>query len=174
MDTPTFRIRTEQPEDLDAIYQVNTAAFGKPGEAKLVDLLREEGALTVSLVAELDGEVVGHIAFSPVTLDRQPEDAAAAGLGPMAVLPEVQRQGIGLRLIRAGLEACQDAGVEMVVVLGHPGYYPKAGFVSSTQFGITCKWKVPEEVFMVQALKAGALTQFGGVVQYHPAFDKVT
>ena len=79
-----------------------------------------------------------------------------------------------MRLIRAGLEACRDAGFELVVVLGHPAYYPRAGFVPSATFGITCKWDVPEDVFMVQALKPGALTRFGGVVCYHPAFDKVT
>lgn len=174
MKKADFHIRTEQPDDLAAIYQVNLAAFGQPGEARLVDLLREQGALAVSLVAEEEGEVVGQIAFSPVTLERQPEGASAAGLGPMAVLPEHQRKGIGLALIRAGLEACREAGFDLVVVLGHPNYYPKAGFESSAQFDITCKWDVPEEVFMVQALKEGALTQYGGVVHYHPAFDGVT
>lgn len=167
-------IRPENELDRDAIYQVNLAAFERPGEGLLVDLLRAQGGLSVSLVAEVAGAVVGHIAFSPVTLDHQPEQATAVGLGPMAVLPEYQGQGIGLALVQAGLAACREVGSDLVVVLGHPTFYPKAGFETSAQFGITCEYDVPEEVFMVLALREGAYEKYGGVVHYHPAFNEVT
>lgn len=174
MSQTPYIFRPEKKSDREAIRGVNQAAFGQPGEARLVDLLREQGALPVSLVVEVTGVVVGHIAFSPVTLDRQPEVPGAVGLGPMAVLPAYQRQGIGLAMIRAGLDACREAGFDLVVVLGHPTYYPKAGFETADRFGISSPWDVPEEVFMVQVLKEGALTGYGGVVHYHPAFDAVT
>ena len=166
--------RPESPEDIAAIAEVNRQAFGQPGEADLVDELRAVGALSLSMVAEADGKVVGHVAFSPMRLDQQPDTPRALGLGPMAVLPEYQNQGIGLGLLQAGLDACRQQGAEIVLVLGHPKFYPRAGFEVASGFGIRCEYNAPEEAFMAIELVAGSIAQYAGVAHYHPAFGKVT
>jgi len=124
-------IRPEKPTDVDAIRQVTIAAFdGKPysdqTEHLIVDRLREAGAMSVSLVAELDGKVVGHIAFSVVTING--EDKGWYGLGPVSVLPELQQHGIGSKLIRKGLSLIQEKGAKGCVLEGDPGYYQRFGF----------------------------------------------
>jgi putative acetyltransferase len=166
-------IRPEKPEDIPAIRQVNTLAFGQPNEADLVDALRRAGVLTLSLLAVKDDLIVGHIAFSPVTVASDTTTIAAIGLGPMAVLPAFQRQGIGSQLMEAGLEACRKTAYGIVVVLGHPAYYPRFGFTPSKPHGIVWERDVPEEVFMVQELKEGALAKTKGVVTYRSEFDDV-
>ena len=113
-------IRLEKPEDLDAIRSVLENAFGRPEEADLVDALRRRSAVTLSLVAEQDGEVVGHIMFSPVTIGSGPSTFQALGLGPLAVSPSHQNRGIGSRLVRDGIARCREAGYGIVAVLGHP------------------------------------------------------
>src|SRR5436190_20259107 len=117
-------IRSEEPTDAVAIRRVLEAAFPTADEARLVDLLRASGRLGVSLVAEVDGQIVGHIAFSPIQVDGESRDGVGVGLAPLAVLPDSQRQGVGSRLIREGLAACERAGAGFVVVLGWPEYYP--------------------------------------------------
>src|SRR5215468_3983845 len=110
-----MRIRSEEPADVSAIRTVNQAAFETGAEADLVDVLRGQATPLISLVAEDGGAIVGHILFSPVTLDRHP-DVRVMGLGPMAVMPARQRQGIGSALVRNGLDACKRIGVTAVVV----------------------------------------------------------
>lgn len=166
-------VRQEKPDDGAAIRHVNEEAFGRPEEANLVDALRESGALTVSLVAVSDGVVVGHIAFSPVSLEPGTVAVRAVGLGPMAMLPTHQRQGIGLQLVQAGLDACCEAGYEFVVVLGHPDYYPRCGFVPAKTHGLDCEFEVPEDAFMVKVLREDASAELSGRVGYHPAFNSV-
>jgi putative acetyltransferase len=167
-------IRPEKPEDYQQIAEVNTHAFFRPDEADLVDTLRSDGKLVVSLVAVMGERVVGQIAFSPVRLDQMGKPSGAVGLGPMAVLPTHQNQGIGLELIKAGLDACRDAGYEVVVVLGHPGYYPKAGFAPASAYGISCEFDVPDEVFMALELEPGKLDHYRGAACYQPAFRSVS
>src|SRR5204862_1656130 len=116
-------IRTERSEDRPAIRQVNEAAFGGPDEADLVDALRAEGAVLVSLVAEIDRSIVGHVLFSRMSIDVPDRTTAAAALAPMAVLPAYHRQGIGGKLVEAGLEAVRAMGERIVIVVGHPTYY---------------------------------------------------
>jgi len=166
-------IRLEQPEDMVAIWQVNEAAFGRPGEADLIDALRQRGAVTLSLVAEQDGEVVGHILFSPVTITHDEVIVTAVGLGPMAVSPTHQRAGIGSQLVRTGLQMLRQAGHSVVIVLGHPTFYPRFGFMPASQFGIRWENEVPDEVFMVLALQPGALEGVSGIVRYQPEFSTV-
>ena len=163
-------IRPEIENDRDVVYTVNVSAFEAPSEAKLVDILREQAKPMLSFVAEIDEKVVGHIMFSPVSLSTD-SGLKVMGLGPMAVTPEHQRQGIGSELVRAGLEKCRLLGFAAVVVLGHPEYYPRFGFVPSSRFGIDSEYEVPEEVFMAMELQPEALTGKSGRVKYHAAFD---
>ena len=118
-------VRRERPEDVEAVRRVNERAFGRPDEARLVDSLRSAGKVVLSLVAVEDGQVVGHILFSPVTIESEGHTLPGVGLAPMSVLPEVQRHGIGSLLVKAGLSQCQNEGHAYVVVLGHPEYYPR-------------------------------------------------
>ena len=152
---------------------MNVSAFETPAEANLVDALREQAQPLVSLVAEDNGAVVGHIMFSPVSLSGHPAPLPIMGLAPMAVAPEHQRKGIGSALVRAGLEQCKQLGFGAVVVLGHPSYYPRFGFSSSAFFGRGCEYEVPEEAFMVVELQAGFLRGASGKVMYHAAFSNV-
>lgn len=154
------------------MHAVNVSAFETPAEANLVDALREQAQPLVSLVAEDDGAIVGHILFSPVSLSGHPA-LRIMGLGPMAVAPEHQRKGTGSALVRAGLERCKQRGFGAVVVLGHPAYYPRFGFSSSARFGLGCEYDVPEEVFMVVELQPGFLRGASGKVMYHAAFSNV-
>ena len=166
-------IRPERAEDHVAIHQIHTLAFGQSNEADLVDALRHQTALSISLVAVQDNQLVGHIAFSPVTITSETETIEALGLAPMAVLPVYQRTGIGSQLVKAGLQACRKTKYGIVVVLGHPAYYPRFGFTPSQPHGIVWEHDVLEDVFMVKELKEGALAQTSGVVKYHAAFERV-
>ena len=171
MTTPrAVEVRPETPADVEAIRRVNAAAFGRPDEGRVVDALREHAALCVSLVAVEGGRVSGHIAFSLATLGEGAGPVAIAALGPMAVMPDRQRLGIGSALVRAGLDACRRLGHEVVVVLGHPAFYPRFGFVTARPLGVTCEYPVPDEVFMVAELSPGALRGRRGLVRYAPDF----
>jgi putative acetyltransferase len=162
-------IRDEAEHDRVAVHDVNVAAFETPAEADLVDVLRRQARPLVSIVAEDDRTIVGHILFSPVMLSGRSE-LRMMGLGPMAVVPGQQRKGIGSLLVRAGLEQCRELGFGAVVVLGHPEYYPRFGFVPSAQFHIGCEYDVPAEVFMVIELQPDYLDGVSGTVKYHSAF----
>jgi putative acetyltransferase len=166
-------IRTEQAEDHESIRRVVELAFGQPNEADLVDALRTHAHPHISLVAVLDGQVVGHIFFSPVSIESDGDAFAAIGLAPMAVLPDYQNKGIGTELVWAGLRECKRLGHEVVVVLGHPEYYPRFGFVPASQRGIRSEYDVPDEVFMVAELTPGALKGREGLAKYHPEFSNV-
>jgi putative acetyltransferase len=165
-------IRAEEPRDSRAIHSVEAAAFGQPTEAELVDALRRDATPLVSLVADDAGAIVGHALFSPVTLDGNPA-LRLMGLGPMAVAPARQRSGIGAALVREGLAACARTGIAGVVVLGHPEYYPRFGFVPASRFGIGSEYDAPDEAFMAIELVAGTLAAATGTVRYHPAFGAV-
>jgi putative acetyltransferase len=164
-----WRVRLERADDIHAIRAVNLEAFETSLEADLVDALRERAKLILSLVADEDGAIVGHILFSPVSLPGGAE-TRIVGLAPMAVLQARQRQGIGSALVREGLERCREMGYDAVVVLGHPAYYPRFGFLPASRFGIGCEYDVPDEVFMALELVPGALRGKSGTIRYHPAF----
>ena len=163
-------IRREAPEDIAAIRHVNEQAFGGATEADLVDQLRSHGVLTLSLVAVQDGEIIGHIAFSPVAVESGHSRFEAITLAPIAVLPAYQRQGVGSQLTRAGLEECRQLGHEIVFVLGHPEYYPRFGFAPGKPRGIGCEFEAPDEAWMVLELRAGALAGRDGTVKFQPEF----
>jgi len=160
----------EQPCDAAGVREVNELAFGRPQEARLVDALRAS-ADALSLVATVDGRVVGHILFTPVGIVPPPGDIRVAGLAPMAVRPECQRSGVGGRLVRAGLAECRRRGFGAVVVVGHPEYYPRFGFVPAHTKGLDYEARVPRDAFMVIELETGALAGRAGVVRYGPEFS---
>ena len=170
---PMLTVRAETSEDLGAVRRVNELAFDGGTEANLVDALRENGAAYVSLVAEEDGEVVGHILFSPLTVESEGGGWEALGLAPMAVLPERQGRGVGSALVREGLEECLRRGREVVFVLGHADYYPRFGFRPAGTLGLICEFPSPEENFMVAELRPGALAGRKGLVRYRPEFRDV-
>lgn len=163
-------IRSETRFDLASIRNVNEKAFGGCEEADIVDTLRRRGAVLLSLVAVLDSAVVGHILFSPLEIVTPQSRVSAAALGPMGVLPPHQRRGIGSRLVERGLETLRREGLSAVVVLGHPHYYPRFGFVPASTFGIRCQFDVPDEAFMAMELRRGALAGVEGVAHYRPEF----
>ncbi|MDD9890981.1 MAG: N-acetyltransferase [Gammaproteobacteria bacterium] len=167
-----MKIRKEINEDSEKIFALNASAFPSEVEARLVDRLRETATPFVSLLAEEDGEIKGHILFTPVTLDSAPE-LSMLGLAPMAVAPQFQNSGIGSRLVEAGLEECRKLDTQAVIVLGHPDYYPRFGFVPSVNYGIKSEYDVPDEVFLVRELIPGSLSHKPGIVSYHPAFARI-
>lgn len=168
-------VRPAAPSDASAIRAVNESAFGRPLEAGIVEELTGRIEPCISLVADRKGDVVGHIFFTRVHL--HPDDAAAAplpamGLGPMAVLPELQKRGIGSRLVEAGFDVCRKIGENVVFVLGHPAYYPRFGFVPAKGRGIRFQVPVPDGVFLVRELEPDALSRHTGEVRYHPCFSE--
>jgi len=166
-------LRDEVEGDRAAIDAVNRAAFGGPNEAELVAALRAAGALVLSLVATADGELVGHIAFSPVTIEGGAGSTTTAiGLAPMAVTPGWQRRGVGTRLVTEGLDRLRAAGHRAVVVLGHPEYYPRYGFERASRFGLRWEHPARDEAFMAIELVAGALGGIAGVVRYRAELDR--
>ena len=166
-------VRAEGVRDHAAVRRVNELAFESAGEADLVEALRRAARPLVSLVAEEDGRVVGHILFSAVTVESEAGDWGALGLGPMAVLPERQGRGVGSALVREGLKECARLGHEVIFVLGHADYYPRFGFRTAASAGVGCEFPTPEENFMVAELRPGALSGRKGLVRYAPEFRDV-
>ena len=130
--------------------------------------------MTVSLVAVQEAAVVGHIAFSPVEIAFEKSSFEALALAPVAVLPAHQNKGIGSQLVIAGLEECRRLRHEIVVLAGHPNYYPRFGFVRAYAKGIECEFAVPDEAWMIAELKQGALAGRQGKVRFQPEFREAT
>ncbi len=167
------QIRAEEPDDVAAVHAVNVAAFESDAEARLVDALRAANALTLSLVAEHGGEVVGHIAFSPVTVTSSEKSFDGVGLAPMAVHPDRQRTGIGGEVIEEGLSRLRAANQPFCVVLGHPEYYPRHGFQRAITFDIRWEKGGTEDLFFIQELVPGGLNGVSGTAKYRPEFEKL-
>jgi putative acetyltransferase len=168
-------IRPETGADEAAIHAVVTAAFGRDDEARLVSALRQTehfiGAL--SLVAERDARIVGHILFTRIDIRTPWHDVPALALAPLAVHPENQHSGIGARLVRDGLQRCRELGHAIVIVLGHPEYYPRFGFSPARPQGVEAPFPVRNEAFMALALTPEALQGVSGVVRYPAPFVEV-
>lgn len=163
-------IRSERPSDAEIIGDITTAAFAtmpmaSGDEAQLIERLRSSGGLALSLVAEIDGQVVGHIGFSPVTVNRQ--DGPWYQLSPVSVRPDLHKQGIGSALIIEGIERLKQMGAETCLVLGHAEYYPRFGFESVPE--LSDRYPEQNPFFMRLVLKGEAPV---GKVSYHPAFGE--
>ncbi len=165
-----LQIRAEKTPDFTAIHSVLLAAFApRANEADLVDRLRRAGQTTVSLVAISDGRLVGHVLFSPVTLNPAQPNLRGLGLAPLAVLPEYQHHRIGSQLALRGLEVCRAANFDYAVVLGNPNYYARFGFRAGRHFHLDNDYNADEE-FMAMELRPGVLSSVTGRVHYRPEF----
>lgn len=167
-----FTLRDETPSDLNAVYRVNAQAFETNAEAELVNLLRRREKAVISLVAEIYGKIVGHILFSPLSIEPHHKNWNALGLAPVGVIPAFQNLGIGKALVSMGLDRCRDLGIELVIVLGHPTYYPKFGFQKASDFGLANEYQA-DEAFMVIELIPDVLKNYEGLVKYAPEFNEM-
>ena len=165
-----IEIREEHSGDVSAIRDLNKHAFGQDQEGNIVDALRSNGAVLLSLVATLNGHVVGHIMYSPLSVS----EVDGAALGPMAVLPEHQRQGLGSKLVEAGNRRLKESGCPFIIVVGHANFYPRFGFKPASTCGITCEWEMPDDVFMVLALDHARMAGISGLAKYRPEFSTVS
>ena len=147
---------------------MNEAVFGRSDEAELVNNLREERAVLLSLVAELDGQIIGHILFSRMTVETPQGSVPAVSLAPMAVLPEHQGREVGSQLVRRGLAELRNRRERIVIVLGHEHYYPRFGFSSEKARCLASPF--PSEAFMALELIDGSLEGIRGAVRYASAF----
>ena len=166
-------VRIEQPDDIDAVHLVNDQAFGQPDEGRIVDKLRKSCEGIISLVAISNDQIVGHILFSPATIETQGTVIEGMGLAPMAVRPEFQNQGIGSKLITEGLRIIKNTTCPFVIALGHDKYYPRFGFQTASKHGLKSRWDgVPDEVFMVLILNKSTMKDVSGVVKYRDEFSE--
>ena len=161
-------VRPERPRDRDRVRLISEAAFGRSDEADLIDGLRADGVILLSLVAERTEGIVGHILFSRMSIETPQGRIPAVSLAPMAVLPDCQHSGIGSQLVRYGLDELRHRGERIVIVLGHEHYYPRFGF--STEKAGQLSSPFPPEAYMALELAEGALSGIRGVVRYPAAF----
>jgi len=166
-----IEIREERPDDVAAVRELNRRAFGQDQESNIVDALRANGAALLSLVATLNDRVVGHIMYSAVSVGGNVKGAV---LGPMAVIPERQRQGIGSKLIEAGNQNLKNADCPFIIVVGHANYYPRFGFRPASEHGIKCEWDVPDDVFMLLVLDQVKMEGVSGLAKYRDEFSSVS
>lgn len=159
-------VRKEAPADIEAIHALHAAVFPTAAEAALVDALRTAGRLATSLVAVENDEVIGHVAFSPITIDGE---LSGLGLAPVAVRVDCRQRGVAARLVQHGLELCRQAGTGLVVVLGDPKYYARFGFEPGSRFALRDEYEAGDAFQVIQLVRRAVPAQ-GGLVQYSPEF----
>jgi len=168
-----INIRIESQEDVLQVHTLNEQAFGQPMEANVVDKLRRNCPEYLSLVAVDGKSMVGHILFTPAVIEDSGRKIEGMGLAPMVVTQDRQRQGIGSKLVRSGLEILREQGCPFVIVLGHSEYYPRFGFELASKYGFSSQWEgVPDEAFMVIIMDHATLDDVSGVARYRAEFDE--
>lgn len=167
-------IRKEENRDRKLVSLIYKAAFGQATEADLVEALHKSCPERLALVAEELGQVVGHILFTPATITTDSgKKITGMGLAPIAVTPDLQGQGIGSRLVKAGLAILEGQHCPFVIVLGHPRYYPHFGFVPAEQYNIRCQWPdVPTEAFMILIIDEVSMRGVSGIAGYREEFNE--
>ena len=165
-------IRIENEKDYINIGEINNLAFKQKNEAFLIEELRKtkDFISELSLVAELEGKIVGHILFYPVKIKDREIDYVTLSLAPMCVHPNYQRKGIGSKLVREGLKRAREKGYGSVIVIGYPEYYPRFGFSKASMFDIKAPFDVPDNAFMALELVENALEDVKGIVEYPKPF----
>jgi putative acetyltransferase len=166
-----IKVRAETPDDFRAIDVVNLSAFQGEAEAQLVSELRKSNGFVpdLSLVAELNGRIVGHVVLSKVHFRGKQGTADILALGPMSVVPSQSHRGIGSELIEAAVARAKPLCYEAIVVAGHPDYYLRFGFKSARDCDVSCNLRIPEDALTVMELRKGALSG-GGEVEYPDLF----
>jgi len=163
-----IKIRNEQKNDYNQIRKINDLAFGQENEGKMIESLRKTSDYnaSLSLVAEIKEKIVGHILFYPVKIKNEKEEYTVLSLAPIAVHPEYQSKGIGSKLVKTGLQIAKENNFDIVIVVGHPKYYPRFGFKPAGNWGIKHPFDVPNDVFLALELKDNALKNCRGKVEY--------
>ncbi len=168
-----IEILQEQQEDYDAVRLVNDGAFGQTLEGRIVDSIRESCQEVLSLVAVLDNRIIGHVFFSPATIESSGGLIKGMGLAPLAVLPEFQNQGVGSLLVEEGLRILKDRSYPFVIVLGHEKFYPRFGFQKASKFGLKSQWEgVPDEAFMTVIFDESLMKDVCGIARYRDEFNE--
>ena len=168
-----IKIRKETLQDVDSIRVINELAFGQVQEANIVDKLRANCEGLLSLVALPDDKIIGHILFSPATIEGSFGTLRGMGLAPMAVLPEFQRQGVGSGLVKTGVELLKNSTCPFIIVLGHPEYYPRFGFERASLYRIKSQWEgVPDHEFMILWVDKTMMYHVSGVAKYRDEFNE--
>jgi len=165
-------IRREKNEDFKSIYEINYQAFKQKNESELIERIRGSKNFVpgLSLVAEKNGKIVGHLLLSKIKIKGEKVYKSLI-LAPLAVLPELQKQGIGEKLIKEGLKKARELGFSSVIVVGHKDYYPKFGFEKASKWNIKCSFEVPDEAFMAIELNNGALAEKSGIAEFSKEFE---
>lgn len=170
-------IRRETAADFDRVYEVVEAAFlyaehTNHDEQNLVERLRTSAGFIpeLSLVAVVDRNIVGHILFTKITIQKDEKEFGSLVLAPVAVAPAMQGRGVGTKMIMEGHKAAKELGYSSVILVGHPGYYPRFGYVPASRFGITAPFEVPAEAFMAHELTPNGLVGVEGMVQFPQEF----
>ncbi|MBC35759.1 MAG: GNAT family N-acetyltransferase [Bacteroidetes bacterium] len=170
-----IHLRSAKDTDYQSIYEINDLAFGQNSESNLIALLRQnkEFISELSIVAEMDNELVGHILFSKISIKNEDKQFESLALAPMAVRPSFQNLGVGVKLVLYGITEAKRLGFTSLIVLGHEKYYPKFGFKSASLWKIKAPFDVPDSVFMALELKEGALKDVFGTVCYPKEFNMI-
>ena len=165
-------IRNERKNDYNQIRKINGLAFGQENEGIMIDALRKTSDFNylLSLVAEVKGRIVGHILLYPIKIKNENEEYTVLSLAPMAVHPEFQNKGIGIKLVKKGLAIAKETGFDAVIVVGHPKYYPRFGFTPAKKWNIKIPFEVPDDVFLALELKENALKKISGTVDFPKEF----
>ncbi len=166
-----IRLQEESDTCLSEIRTINEAAFGDSLAADLIDALRSNKKVDLSLVAEVNNELVGHIMFSPVIVEGAMSSKRRTALAPVAVIPEQQRTGVGTALINEGLKKCKTMGIDYVILLGHKTYYPRFGFKPMKNHGLSSSYGDGEHV-MIRELTEGVVNTLSGKICYQPEFEE--